>query len=304
LYAQKTPVAANLLFNKAYNQSIIEKKNVLMTFYGFWNPWSYLLDSIMRKPACRKILSKYYIPCTIIKEETAIANPGADDLFSKYFEQNDTLSSETRKVPCMFIIKHKKKLAQFQGFPEAIEGRTAFGNLLKQTSKITAKELEILNSHFENVSAKFAVPSSAKVLSAACKQAAAENKKVFLIFHASWCHWCHVLDTAMAKPACSKFFTDNYVICHLIAHESDNLLLQQNAGAEEMLMKYQKNRNGIPFWIIFDNDGKWLADFNGFPVPRLEEYKEFERILKQTSNMTALQLDKIREVFNEMSPKQ
>ncbi len=29
------------------------------------------------------------------------------------------------------------------------------------------------------------------------QQAAAENKNVFIIFHASWCGWCHKMDTSM-----------------------------------------------------------------------------------------------------------
>src|SRR5262245_46462193 len=58
-------------------------------------------------------------------------------------------------------------------------------------------------------------PSAETILKEAYQRAAKEKKNVMIIFHASWCGWCHKMDTAMNDVACKKFFTDNYVVEHL-----------------------------------------------------------------------------------------
>ena len=63
-----------------------------------------------------------------------------------------------------------------------------------------------------------AIPAK-EILAAAYKQAIAENKNVLLIFHASWCGWCHKMDSSINDPSCKKFFTDHYIITHLVVHE-------------------------------------------------------------------------------------
>jgi hypothetical protein len=125
-----------------------------------------------------------------------------------------------------------------------------------------------------------------------------------VIFHASWCHWCHALDTAMNESACKKIFTDNYIICHLIVKESDEKLLEENYGAEQILIKYQTNCSGIPFSEIFGNDGKPLASYCGFPSPKnVELYKDFESKLKMTSNINDQDLIVIKDAFNVVSKR-
>ena len=55
------------------------------------------------------------------------------------------------------------------------------------------------------------VRSATEILNEANAQAAKENKNVFVIFHASWCGWCHKMDSAMNDPVCKKFFDDNFI---------------------------------------------------------------------------------------------
>lgn len=59
--------------------------------------------------------------------------------------------------------------------------------------------------------AQSAKPAS-EILDAAYKTAAKEKKNVFVIFHASWCVWCHKMDTAMNDASVKAFFDKNYVI--------------------------------------------------------------------------------------------
>ncbi len=70
------------------------------------------------------------------------------------------------------------------------------------------------------VSGRSQAPTSADaVLNDAISVAATGKKTVLIIFHASWCGWCHKMDTAMNDNSVKKFFTDNYVIRHLLLFE-------------------------------------------------------------------------------------
>ena len=47
---------------------------------------------------------------------------------------------------------------------------------------------------FSATKAQEPVQSAKEILSEAYSLAAKENKKVFIMFHASWCGWCHRMD--------------------------------------------------------------------------------------------------------------
>jgi thioredoxin-related protein len=150
-----------------------------------------------------------------------------------------------------------------------------------------------------------------QILSDACKQAAKEKKNVFIIFHASWCKWCHAMDTAMNAPTCKAYFTKNYVIAHLVVLESANKKNLENPGAMAMMKKH-KGGGGIPFWLIFDAKGKLLADANrpttdsegkigeNMGCPNSEkEVGYFVEILKKTSSLKDHELAIIAERFKK-----
>ncbi|MCB0741505.1 MAG: thioredoxin family protein [Chitinophagaceae bacterium] len=111
-----------------------------------------------------------------------------------------------------------------------------------------------------NVQAQEPVPSAQQILDEAYAVAKKENKKVFIIFHASWCGWCHRMDTSMNDPSCKKFFDDNFVVRHLTVDEAKDKMYLENPGANAFRTKYHGDNQGIPFWLIFDQDGKLLAD--------------------------------------------
>jgi len=102
--------------------------------------------------------------------------------------------------------------------------------------------------------------SADEIIQEAMQQAAKEKKNVLIIFHASWCGWCHKMDSSINDKACKKFFDDNYVIRHLVVDESKDKKSLENPGADELRTKYNGDNEGIPFWLIFDKDGKLLAD--------------------------------------------
>jgi thioredoxin-related protein len=161
-----------------------------------------------------------------------------------------------------------------------------------------------------------AVPSAKSVLNEAYLQAKTQHKNVIIIFHASWCGWCHKMDTALADPAISPFFEANYVICHLDVQEQDAKKYLENDGADKLLAEYKGDKQGIPFFLFFSKDGNLLADSKmrkpgagpndadntGCPAQK-DEVEYFISILKKTSGLKAEQLALIYTRFRENDPK-
>jgi thiol-disulfide isomerase/thioredoxin len=144
-------------------------------------------------------------------------------------------------------------------------------------------------------------PSAEAVMKEAYQQAAKENKNVFVIFHASWCVWCHRMDSSMSDASCKKYFDDNFVIRHLTVDESKDKKNLENPGADAFRNKYGGNDLGIPYWLIVDPNGRLLADSrirsdanvnsqpgdnSGCPATE-KEVAYFIKVLKQTSKINA-----------------
>jgi thioredoxin-related protein len=154
-------------------------------------------------------------------------------------------------------------------------------------------------------------PTAEKVLKDAMQKAGREHKNVFVIFHASWCGWCHRMDSIMNNAACKKLFSDNYVVEHLTVMESKSKVSMENPGGQELLKKYNGEGQGIPFWLIFDAKGNLLADCQirpegaalttkgentGCPATK-EEVAHFLKVLKKTSTLNAAQLAVVEKNF-------
>jgi len=153
--------------------------------------------------------------------------------------------------------------------------------------------------------------SAKKILNTAKKQARQEGKNVFVLWHASWCGWCHRMDKQMNDPKVKEFFDKNYVTIHLVVKESKDNKHLENPGADEMLAKFKGDKSGIPFWVILDKKGDLLADSfirsggdgeeqkltnTGCPANR-DEVDQFLKVLKETSEMKDVDLEKISELF-------
>lgn len=155
--------------------------------------------------------------------------------------------------------------------------------------------------------------SAESVLAKASKQAKAENKKIFLIFHASWCGWCKKMDISMSNPACKKFFDDNFVIVHLTVEESEKNKQLENPGADLVKKKFLGEKAGLPFWLILDADQKLVADSyirkpgtaadqpgDNIGCPASEnEVNEFVKILKRTTKLNDEELAVIVKLFRQ-----
>ena len=162
------------------------------------------------------------------------------------------------------------------------------------------------------VKAQPSATTADEIMKEAYQLAAKENKNVFIMFHASWCGWCHRMDDSMNDPSCKQFFNDNFVIRHLVVDESKDKLHLENPGAKEMRIKYNGDGQGIPVWLVFDKDGNWLADSKrrkegdgpaagdniGCPASE-KEVDYFIEILQRTSSLTKDQLEIIRKRFRQ-----
>jgi thiol-disulfide isomerase/thioredoxin len=158
----------------------------------------------------------------------------------------------------------------------------------------------IISSISTDVLAQTKLPSAQSIVADACKEAGKQNKKAFIIFHASWCGWCHKMDSSMNDISCKKFFDKNYVVKHITVYEQKDKAYLNNLGAEDMLKKYHAENQGIPAWYIFDKNGKLLADSQirpdgasfdtegkgvGCPANK-EEVQYFIKVLKQTAPLS------------------
>jgi thioredoxin-related protein len=153
---------------------------------------------------------------------------------------------------------------------------------------------------FSQAQTNTASPSADEIVQNARKQAEKENKNVLLMFHASWCVWCHKMDSSMNDASCKKFFDDNFVIAHLVVMESADKKNLETPVAMETLTLFNGDKKEIPFWVILDKDGNLIGDCQirpdgadlktqgenmGCPTTE-EEVNAFIKVLKKTSRIT------------------
>ena len=155
--------------------------------------------------------------------------------------------------------------------------------------------------------------SAKEMLQDAYKKAAVEKKNVMVIFHASWCGWCHKMDSSMNDATTKKFFSDNYVTIHFTVFESPENKKMETPGAAEFNKLYKGDKAGLPFWLVMDSKGNLLADsfirpaggslqISGDNIGCPSEPKEvdaFIKILKATSKLSVQELAVIAKRFNK-----
>lgn len=160
-------------------------------------------------------------------------------------------------------------------------------------------------------SAQEKVESAKTIMNNAFSKAKVENKNVFVVFSASWCGWCKKMEATMKAPSIERFFNENYVIEKLIVLEKKSKKHLENQGSEEMLNKYGGEKQGIPYYLIFDSDANLLADskmLKGKEILKNEgtnigcpgtdyEIDAFLYKLKETSSLTDEELILIAKQF-------
>lgn len=143
------------------------------------------------------------------------------------------------------------------------------------------------------------------ILKEARAKAAKENKKVMVIFHASWCGWCKKMDASLNDPSVKTYFDNNFVITHLTIDESADKKNLENPGAAALNRKWGGENQGIPFWVVMDKEGNILADSQIEPGKNIgcpasaDEVAHFIKLLKKTSSMTDQQAAAVETRFRK-----
>jgi len=84
----------------------------------------------------------------------------------------------------------------------------------------------------------------------ALTKAAAEHKRVILVFGANWCYDCHVLDKAFHSADLAPILAANYEVVHVDIGKAG----EKNP---DLMTKYEvPMKRGIPGLAVLDADGK------------------------------------------------
>ena len=120
----------------------------------------------------------------------------------------------------------------------------------------------------------------------------------------------------MTDTTTKNLFESNYVIEHIDVLESNNKKYLENPGGETLLNKYGGEKQGIPYYLIFNSEGTLLADSKmkkdsnvmlgegenmGCPGTQ-KEVDTFLYKLKETSNLSPKELAIIGERFRLNNP--
>jgi len=142
---------------------------------------------------------------------------------------------------------------------------------------------------------------------------AKQHKPTLVIFHATWCGWCHRLDDLMAQPPIKKIFDKNFVVLHLDVMENGEKVAQyENPGGKDLMTKLGGEKSGLPYYAWLDEKGSKLADSNAMPKDAnigypgsAQEIDTFMALIKKTApHLTAADETTLHDALVKNMPKQ
>ena len=90
-----------------------------------------------------------------------------------------------------------------------------------------------------------------KEIGDALKLAAADNKRVLLVFGGNWCYDCHVLDRALHDGKAGKIVSERFLLVHVDIGEGEK--------NPDLVKQYKINLDkGVPVVAILGSNGKLL----------------------------------------------
>ncbi|HCN48543.1 MAG TPA: thioredoxin family protein [Chryseobacterium sp.] len=141
------------------------------------------------------------------------------------------------------------------------------------------------------------------VLNKAFTEAKTGKKNVLLVFHASWCKWCKMMEKNMDLPETKPIFNKRFVTAYIDVQERGEKKSLENPGGQELMNKYKGENAGLPFWLVLNPKGEVIADsFDdqgqnlGSPATQ-EEVTAFIAKLGKSSKLNKEESETIQKVF-------
>ena len=108
-------------------------------------------------------------------------------------------------------------------------------------------------------------PKADQVLAEARKQASQQHKSMLVIFGATWCEDCDVLEKFLAAPEVRAIFDRYFVVVHLSVFETVGQHPElENPGGTQLLVKFGGTSDAgeiaLPFMAVLDANGSLLAN--------------------------------------------
>ncbi len=153
--------------------------------------------------------------------------------------------------------------------------------------------------------------AASAAVSDATARASASNRRVLVIFHASWCVYCRLFDMMLADPKAAAIVDTHFVTLHVRALErKPEMQAQELAGADELFARYAPKGAGLPYMAILGDEGAEVADSImpngenfGFPVTQ-PELAAFEAMVKSGApEISTNDLRYLRRVCVKLSEK-
>jgi len=118
------------------------------------------------------------------------------------------------------------------------------------------------------------------------RQAAADNKRVFVYFGRYGCGFCDKTNkVGFADPAVKKAYSSNYVLVYVNSESMDRLTLPSGERITEMQLGEQLNTLGTPVFFFLEPDGKQILKVYGYQDPK--------RLLNMDSYIQSGNYDKV-----------
>jgi thiol-disulfide isomerase/thioredoxin len=153
-------------------------------------------------------------------------------------------------------------------------------------------------------------PDSAKSIINTSISRCSKNKKVLVVFHASWNAWCRWLDSALESPEIKPIMEKYFLVAKIHVKEfGKNSQTIENPGGQS-LMKKLGGKSELPFIAILDKKGKMVANSNllpkkqniGYPGSK-EEIAAFIKLIRKTApKITKKQINAISKYLNRNAP--